>query len=356
MVVHLWGKFFMAAWRGRRAMTWITGAIAFLVSIGTAFTGYLSQQNFDSQWIGGQAKDGLNAAGIGSFFNVLNFGQMLLWHVVLLPLFVGILIAGHVLLVRRRGVVPPHADRRQERMSAADYPLAPDPRVEWQGAKRRYDLVKEAVLALVAVSLLTVLLSLRLLLAGREAGHDRELGGRRAEGLRRDRAVGARRHERRRDLRAAVHPRRRRRPEHHRRALDPAGARRADPDRPGSSLRPRPALDPRADRPDARSGSARLESRDTRRAHGLGDALRQGGRPGRGCRASQPEPGRLRARADADGEPARDGPERRPRRRAQPDGPVLPDRISRRPCCSWPTAATSRRAPRSRTCSAASGG
>ncbi len=27
MVVHLWGKFFMAAWRGRRALTWITGAV-----------------------------------------------------------------------------------------------------------------------------------------------------------------------------------------------------------------------------------------------------------------------------------------------------------------------------------------
>ena len=107
MVVHLWGKFFMAAWRGRRALTWITGAIAFLVSIATAFTGYLSQQNFDSQWIGGQAKDGLNAAGIGAFFNVLNFGQMLLWHVVLLPLAVGFLIGIHVLQVRRRGVVPP---------------------------------------------------------------------------------------------------------------------------------------------------------------------------------------------------------------------------------------------------------
>ena len=107
MVVHLWGKFFMAAWRGRRALTWITGAIAFLVSIATAFTGYLSQQNFDSQWIGGEAKDGLNAAGIGAFFNVLNFGQMLLWHVVLLPLAVGFLIGVHVLQVRRRGVVPP---------------------------------------------------------------------------------------------------------------------------------------------------------------------------------------------------------------------------------------------------------
>jgi quinol-cytochrome oxidoreductase complex cytochrome b subunit len=107
MVVHLWAKFFMAAWRGRRALTWITGAIAFLVSIGAAFTGYLTQQNFDSQWIGGEAKDGLNAAGIGAFFNVLNYGQMLLWHVVLLPLVVALLIGGHVLLVRRRGVCPP---------------------------------------------------------------------------------------------------------------------------------------------------------------------------------------------------------------------------------------------------------
>jgi len=107
MVVHLWGKFFMAAWRGKRALTWMTGAVAFLVSIGTAFTGYLTQQNFDSQWIAGQAKDGLNAAGIGAFFNVLNYGQMFMWHIVLLPLGVGALIALHVLLVRKTGVCPP---------------------------------------------------------------------------------------------------------------------------------------------------------------------------------------------------------------------------------------------------------
>ena len=107
MVIHLWGKFFMAAWRGKRALTWITGAVAFVGSIGTAFTGYLSQSNFDSQWIAGQAKDGLNAVGIGAYFNVLNPAQMLLWHVVLLPLVVGILVVLHVILVRRHGVVPP---------------------------------------------------------------------------------------------------------------------------------------------------------------------------------------------------------------------------------------------------------
>lgn len=106
-VIHLWGKFFMAAWRGKRALTWVTGAVAFLGSIGTAFTGYLSQTNFDSQWTASQAKDGLNAVGIGSVFNVLNTGQMLLWHVMLLPLIVAVLIGLHVILVRRHGVVPP---------------------------------------------------------------------------------------------------------------------------------------------------------------------------------------------------------------------------------------------------------
>jgi ubiquinol-cytochrome c reductase cytochrome b subunit len=107
MVIHLWGKFFMAAWRGRRALTWITGAVCFLGSVGTAFTGYLIQSNFDSQWISTQAKDGLNSVGIGAFFNVTNFGQMLMWHIVLLPLVVGVIVIVHVLQVRRRGVVPP---------------------------------------------------------------------------------------------------------------------------------------------------------------------------------------------------------------------------------------------------------
>jgi hypothetical protein len=107
MVIHLWGKFWMAAWRGRRTMTWITGVVAFIASIGTAFTGYLSQSNFDSQWIGAEGKDGINAIGAGAYFNVLNPGQMLLWHVALLPLVLGALTVVHIVLVRRHGVVPP---------------------------------------------------------------------------------------------------------------------------------------------------------------------------------------------------------------------------------------------------------
>jgi ubiquinol-cytochrome c reductase cytochrome b subunit len=113
MVVHLWGKFWMAAWRGKRGLTWVTGVVAFVTSIGTAFTGYLVQSNFDSQWISGEAKDGINSIGIGSFFNVLNPGQMLLWHVTLLPIAVGVITVMHVVLVRRHGVVPPLDDERE---------------------------------------------------------------------------------------------------------------------------------------------------------------------------------------------------------------------------------------------------
>jgi len=107
MVVHLWGKFWMAAWRGGRVRVWITGAVTFLVAVPAALTGYVSQQNFDAQWIATQAKDGLNAVGVGAFFNVTNFGEMYSWHILLLPIAIVAVVVAHVLLVRKHGVVPP---------------------------------------------------------------------------------------------------------------------------------------------------------------------------------------------------------------------------------------------------------
>jgi cytochrome b/b6/petB-like protein len=107
MVLHLWGQYFAAGWRDGRAATWMIGVVIFGVSIVTAFTGYLSQQNFDSQFIAINAKDAMNGAGIGAFFNVLNFGQMYGLHVMLLPIGVAILVAVHIVLVRMRGVVKP---------------------------------------------------------------------------------------------------------------------------------------------------------------------------------------------------------------------------------------------------------
>ena len=107
MVVHLWGKFWMAAWRGGRARVWVSGAITFLVAMPTALTGYISQQNFDAQWISIQAKDAMNAVGVGAFFNVTNFGQVYSYHVLILPIAVLALVVAHILLLRRHGLVPP---------------------------------------------------------------------------------------------------------------------------------------------------------------------------------------------------------------------------------------------------------
>jgi Cytochrome b(N-terminal)/b6/petB len=125
MVVHLWGKYWMAAWRGGRAKVWMTGAVTFLVAIPCALTGYVSQQNFDAQWISTQAKDAMNAAGIGSFFNLLNFGQMYSYHVLLLPAAVVAIVVAHVLLVRKHGVVPPFVLAEQSAAAESEQTPAP---------------------------------------------------------------------------------------------------------------------------------------------------------------------------------------------------------------------------------------
>jgi hypothetical protein len=158
MVIHLWGKFWMAAWRGRRALTWITGVIAFGASVLECFTGYLSQQNFDSQWIATNGKDAMNAAGVGAFFNLMNFGQMLLWHVVLVPILLVSLVGAHILMVRTRGVSqPPPASRPRSRAERRAVAVAE--RRYWRGPTRRYDIVKEGTAAVAIVALLVVALA-----------------------------------------------------------------------------------------------------------------------------------------------------------------------------------------------------
>jgi Cytochrome b(N-terminal)/b6/petB len=161
LVIHLWGKFWMAAWRGRRAMTWITGVIAFAASVVECFTGYLSQQNFDSQWISASGKDAFNSVGVGAFWRAMDFGQMLLWHVVLVPIVLVAIVGAHILLVRVRGVAHPlparlggPGTRRERRRAQKVADAAP-----WRGPTRRYDIIKEGAIASLVVLVLTVALA-----------------------------------------------------------------------------------------------------------------------------------------------------------------------------------------------------
>jgi quinol-cytochrome oxidoreductase complex cytochrome b subunit len=145
MVLHLWGKFFMGSWRDGRARTWITGVLTFIVSIVAAFTGYLSQTNLDSQWIAVSAKDAMNAIGIGGFFNVLNFGQMYSFHIVILPLVVVGLVGLHIIMVRLRGVVRPYPAKGETRVP---YTKGMTQDEYYRGVKKvPYDLLREVALA-----------------------------------------------------------------------------------------------------------------------------------------------------------------------------------------------------------------
>ena len=158
MVIHLWGKFWMSAWRGKRMLTWMTGVLAFLASITEAFTGYLSQQNFASQWISTNGKDAINATGLGSFFNLMNFGQIIAWHIVLIPLALVGLVLIHILLVRIKGVVPPVVKVKRTNKELRKR-LTSLESSKWKGPNRKYDIIMEGIIATVIATLLIVSLA-----------------------------------------------------------------------------------------------------------------------------------------------------------------------------------------------------
>ena len=181
LTLHLWTEFFKAGWRHGRKLTWVIGAITFIAGIGTAFTGYLSQTNFDAQWIAVQGKDALNAVGIGAFFNLMNFGQMFGFHVFILPLLLVFLVGLHLLQVRIRGVVRPFAPTREEERArerlwrgarrkkahaaaatgqVEPRPLPSDQARYYRGLRMMpYDLVREGLIALLGVFVLTIVLA-----------------------------------------------------------------------------------------------------------------------------------------------------------------------------------------------------
>jgi quinol-cytochrome oxidoreductase complex cytochrome b subunit len=107
VLMHLISKYLMAAWRNGRWLTWFVGALAFGVGMFTGLTGFLSQTNWDAQWIAVQSKDAMNAIGIGAFFNPMDTGQVLTLHVIVLPLVIVALVGIHLFQIRRDSPVRP---------------------------------------------------------------------------------------------------------------------------------------------------------------------------------------------------------------------------------------------------------
>lgn len=107
LILHFISKFLMAAWRDGRWKTWMVGMVMFAIAVFTALTGFLAQTNWDSQWIAVQAKDLINAVGLGFLFDPMNIGQVLSVHLIVLPAMLVLLVGLHLLLVRREGPVKP---------------------------------------------------------------------------------------------------------------------------------------------------------------------------------------------------------------------------------------------------------
>ena len=108
LILHFVANFFMAAWRDGRAGTWVLGMLTLGIGVVTAFTGFLLRGDFFSQWNQVQAKDALNGMGVGVWFNVLDSGKLYGLHVVVLPAVLLLVIAWHIIEVRRHGVVKPY--------------------------------------------------------------------------------------------------------------------------------------------------------------------------------------------------------------------------------------------------------
>jgi ubiquinol-cytochrome c reductase cytochrome b subunit len=107
MAVHALASYFTMAWRGGRGFTWVTGVLAFLLSVVTSFTGFLMMTNWDGQYVAQQAKDAFNAMGIGAIWNVMDVGQQFTLHVVVTSGLLGFIVLIHLGQIRRRGVAPP---------------------------------------------------------------------------------------------------------------------------------------------------------------------------------------------------------------------------------------------------------
>jgi ubiquinol-cytochrome c reductase cytochrome b subunit len=107
LVLHMVSKYLMAAWRDGRWKTWMVGALALGVAVFTGLTGFLLQTNWDSQWMAVQAKDAMNALGVGAFFNTMDTGQVLTLHIVVMPLLLVLLVGVHLFFIRREGPVKP---------------------------------------------------------------------------------------------------------------------------------------------------------------------------------------------------------------------------------------------------------
>ncbi len=118
LLLHMLSVLFMAGYKGRRELTWLSGFILFNLSMGLCLTGYLlpwSQLSFWATTVATEAPGAVPIVGDliveflrgGATVGNQTLGRFFALHVVGMPLALLGLIGLHLFCVKRRGISPP---------------------------------------------------------------------------------------------------------------------------------------------------------------------------------------------------------------------------------------------------------
>jgi cytochrome b6 len=135
--VHLFSVFFLKAYRAPRELTWVTGFVLLMLTLGFGFSGYLLPWNtlaFFATQVGTEIAGAVPVIG-GFLVRFLRGGDHVTggtlsrfygWHVAILPAITTFLLLLHLLLVQRHGMsVPPSVERRRG-AAVRHMPFVPD--------------------------------------------------------------------------------------------------------------------------------------------------------------------------------------------------------------------------------------
>lgn len=118
VIIHMLRVFFNKAYRSPRELTWVAGALLFMLTLAFAFTGYLLPWDQLSYWastVGTQLAESVPLVGSkililmrgGPNVTHLTLSRFFAIHTIVLPMVAGALMGAHFVMIRRLGISEP---------------------------------------------------------------------------------------------------------------------------------------------------------------------------------------------------------------------------------------------------------
>ena len=121
IILHGLVVFSTSGFKSPRRLTWILGAIMFILVLAEAEFGYGLRGDFSSQYRALQGADFFNGAFLGKLINTLNYAQVYGLHIIYIPFIILALVSCHYFLVKFRGIAKPYRQDIAYTMVSADH-------------------------------------------------------------------------------------------------------------------------------------------------------------------------------------------------------------------------------------------